>query len=144
MCWHSFSQTHSSSCKRKTRNTHLPRWYANINYVRLRQTCSFNSNQLCLRYDVTPYYLFFYLWLSSHLMMYYFPALFLQDQKPPVIALQKLIVREVANEERGMFLISASAAGPEMYEVHTSSKEERNTWMRLIREAVERCVYMCM
>uniref|UniRef100_A0A8D0AJV2 Rho guanine nucleotide exchange factor 28 n=1 Tax=Sander lucioperca TaxID=283035 RepID=A0A8D0AJV2_SANLU len=27
------------------------------------------------------------------------------DQKPPVIALQKLIVREVANEERGMFLI---------------------------------------
>ncbi|XP_022624945.1 rho guanine nucleotide exchange factor 28 [Seriola dumerili] len=61
------------------------------------------------------------------------------DQKPPVIALQKLIVREVANEERGMFLISASAAGPEMYEVHTSSKEERNAWMRLIREAVESC-----
>ncbi|XP_048875634.1 rho guanine nucleotide exchange factor 28 isoform X5 [Brienomyrus brachyistius] len=61
------------------------------------------------------------------------------DQKPPVISLQKLIVREVANEERGMFLISASAAGPEMYEVHTSSKEERNTWMRLIREAVESC-----
>ncbi|MEQ2168290.1 hypothetical protein GOODEAATRI_012777 [Goodea atripinnis] len=56
------------------------------------------------------------------------------DQKPPVIALQKLIVREVANEEKGMFLISASSAGPEMYEVHTSSKEERNTWMRLIRE----------
>uniref|UniRef100_A0A3B5KS18 Rho guanine nucleotide exchange factor (GEF) 28a n=1 Tax=Xiphophorus couchianus TaxID=32473 RepID=A0A3B5KS18_9TELE len=62
------------------------------------------------------------------------------DQKPPVIALQKLIVREVANEEKGMFLISASSAGPEMYEVHTSSKEERNTWMRLIREAVERLV----
>ncbi|CAL8320528.1 unnamed protein product [Lota lota] len=61
------------------------------------------------------------------------------DQKPPVISLQKLIVREVANEERGMFLISASAAGPEMYEVHASSKDERNTWMRLIREAVESC-----
>ncbi|XP_029940888.1 rho guanine nucleotide exchange factor 28 isoform X2 [Salarias fasciatus] len=61
------------------------------------------------------------------------------DQKPPVIALQKLIVREVANEEKGMFLISASAAGPEMYEVHTSSKDERNAWMRLIREAVESC-----
>ncbi|MBN3320922.1 ARG28 factor, partial [Atractosteus spatula] len=41
------------------------------------------------------------------------------DQKPPVISLQKLIVREVANEERGMFLISASSAGPEMYEIHT-------------------------
>ncbi|XP_051958149.1 rho guanine nucleotide exchange factor 28 isoform X3 [Xyrauchen texanus] len=61
------------------------------------------------------------------------------DQKPPVISLQKLIVREVANEERGMFLISASSAGPEMYEVHTASKDERNTWMRLIREAVESC-----
>ncbi|XP_034048284.1 rho guanine nucleotide exchange factor 28 isoform X2 [Thalassophryne amazonica] len=61
------------------------------------------------------------------------------DQKPPVIMLQKLIVREVANEERGMFLISASTAGPEMYEVHTSSKDERNMWMRLIRDAVESC-----
>ncbi|XP_066514614.1 rho guanine nucleotide exchange factor 28 isoform X2 [Hoplias malabaricus] len=61
------------------------------------------------------------------------------DQKPPVISLKKLIVREVANEERGMFLISASSAGPEMYEVHTASKEERNAWMRLIREAVVIC-----
>ncbi|XP_060927608.1 rho guanine nucleotide exchange factor 28-like isoform X5 [Limanda limanda] len=61
------------------------------------------------------------------------------DQKPPVIPLQKLIVREVANEERGMFLISASAVGPEMYEVHTTTREERNAWMRHIRQAVERC-----
>ncbi|KAM9743736.1 rho guanine nucleotide exchange factor 28-like isoform 2-T2 [Menidia menidia] len=61
------------------------------------------------------------------------------DQKPPVIPLQKLIVREVANEERGMFLISASSVGPEMYEVHTSSREERNAWMRHIRLAVESC-----
>ncbi|XP_042277469.1 rho guanine nucleotide exchange factor 28-like isoform X2 [Thunnus maccoyii] len=61
------------------------------------------------------------------------------DQKPPVIPLQKLIVREVANEERGMFLISASSVGPEMYEVHTTTREERNAWMRHIRQAVERC-----
>ncbi|XP_078070009.1 rho guanine nucleotide exchange factor 28 [Mustelus asterias] len=61
------------------------------------------------------------------------------DQKPAVILLQKLIVREVANEERGMFLISASSAGPEMYEMHTNSKEDRNNWMRLIRMAVESC-----
>ncbi|XP_075788373.1 rho guanine nucleotide exchange factor 28 isoform X1 [Pelodiscus sinensis] len=61
------------------------------------------------------------------------------DQKPSVISLQKLIVREVANEERGMFLISASSAGPEMYEIHTNSKEERNTWMRQIQDAVESC-----
>lgn len=61
------------------------------------------------------------------------------DQKPPVIPLQKLIVREVANEERGMFLISASSVGPEMYEVHTNTKDERNAWMRQIRQAVESC-----
>nr|XP_033812806.1 rho guanine nucleotide exchange factor 18 isoform X1 [Geotrypetes seraphini] len=61
------------------------------------------------------------------------------DSKPPVIPLQKLIVREVANEEKAMFLISASLKGPEMYEIHTSSKEERNLWMGYIRDAVERC-----
>ncbi|XP_064032367.1 rho guanine nucleotide exchange factor 28 isoform X2 [Pogoniulus pusillus] len=61
------------------------------------------------------------------------------DQKPSIISLQRLIVREVANEERGMFLISASSAGPEMYEIHTSSKEERNSWMRHIQDAVESC-----
>ncbi|KAM8961224.1 rho guanine nucleotide exchange factor 18 [Pelodytes ibericus] len=61
------------------------------------------------------------------------------DSKAPVISLQKLIVREVANEEKAMFLISASMKGPEMYEIYTSSKEERNTWMALIRGAVESC-----
>lgn len=61
-----------------------------------------------------------------------------QDSKRPVISLQKLIVREVANEEKAMFLISASRQGPEMYEIYTSSKEERNTWMAHIRRAVER------
>lgn len=61
------------------------------------------------------------------------------DSKRPVISLQKLIVREVANEEKAMFLISASLRGPEMYEIFTSSKEERNTWMAHIRRAVESC-----
>ncbi|XP_070478885.1 rho guanine nucleotide exchange factor 18 isoform X1 [Equus przewalskii] len=61
------------------------------------------------------------------------------DSKRPVISLQKLIVREVANEEKAMFLISASLRGPEMYEIYTSSKEERNAWMAHIRRAVESC-----
>lgn len=39
-----------------------------------------------------------------------------------------------------MFLISASSTGPEMYEIHTSSKEERSHWMRQIQEAVERYI----
>ncbi|XP_054982071.1 rho guanine nucleotide exchange factor 18 isoform X1 [Sorex araneus] len=67
---------------------------------------------------------------------YIFAAL---DNKRPVVSLQKLIVREVANEDKAMFLISASMQGPEMYEVHTGSKEERNAWMDHIRRAVESC-----
>ncbi|XP_027014138.2 rho guanine nucleotide exchange factor 18 isoform X2 [Tachysurus fulvidraco] len=61
------------------------------------------------------------------------------DGKPSVISLQKLIVREVAHEEKAMFLICASSNEPEMYEIHTSSKEERNTWITCIRQAVDSC-----
>ncbi|GAA6093318.1 rho guanine nucleotide exchange factor 18 isoform X1 [Tachysurus ichikawai] len=61
------------------------------------------------------------------------------DGKPSVISLQKLIVREVAHEEKAMFLICASSNEPEMYEIHTSSKEERNTWITHIRQAVDSC-----
>uniref|UniRef100_A0A8C2KP92 A-kinase anchoring protein 13 n=1 Tax=Cyprinus carpio TaxID=7962 RepID=A0A8C2KP92_CYPCA len=59
------------------------------------------------------------------------------DQRSTVISLQKLIVREVANEEKGLFLITAGIEKPEMVEVYTSSKEERNTWMQLIQEAMQ-------
>nr|XP_046210727.1 rho guanine nucleotide exchange factor 18-like [Oncorhynchus gorbuscha] len=61
------------------------------------------------------------------------------DNKPSVISLQKLIVREVAHEEKAMFLICASPNEPEMYEIHTASKEERKTWMTHLRQAVESC-----
>uniref|UniRef100_A0A672QBU2 Uncharacterized protein n=1 Tax=Sinocyclocheilus grahami TaxID=75366 RepID=A0A672QBU2_SINGR len=54
-----------------------------------------------------------------------------------VISLLKLIVREVANEEKGLFLITAGIEKPEMVEVYASSKEERNTWMQLIQEAMQ-------
>uniref|UniRef100_A0A673IB62 Rho/rac guanine nucleotide exchange factor (GEF) 18b n=1 Tax=Sinocyclocheilus rhinocerous TaxID=307959 RepID=A0A673IB62_9TELE len=64
------------------------------------------------------------------------------DNKPSVISLQKLIVREVAHEERAMFLICASSNEPEMYEIHTSSKEDRNTWITHIRQAVESCPHI--
>ena len=60
-----------------------------------------------------------------------------QDQRSTVISLQKLIVREVANEEKGLFLITASNRQPEMVEVHASSKEERNTWMQLLQDAMQ-------
>ncbi|CAM4590135.1 unnamed protein product [Leuciscus chuanchicus] len=61
------------------------------------------------------------------------------DGKPAVISLLKLIVREVAHDEKAMFLISASSDTPEMYEFHTSSGEERNTWRDKIWKAVECC-----
>ncbi|KAM9294606.1 rho guanine nucleotide exchange factor 2 [Gastrophryne carolinensis] len=64
---------------------------------------------------------------------YYFPTL----DKSAVISLQNLIVRDIANQEKGMFLISAKP--PEMYEVHAASREERNTWMKLIAQSVKAC-----
>ncbi|XP_078800787.1 uncharacterized protein akap13a isoform X5 [Oryzias latipes] len=59
------------------------------------------------------------------------------DQRSTVLSLQKLIVREVANKERGLFLITAGTDKPEMMEVLASSKEERNTWMQLIQGSMQ-------
>ncbi|KAM7054641.1 rho guanine nucleotide exchange factor 2 isoform 3-T4 [Molossus nigricans] len=64
---------------------------------------------------------------------YIFPTL----DKPSVISLQNLIVRDIANQEKGMFLISATP--PEMYEVHTASRDDRSTWIRVIQQSVRVC-----
>ncbi|XP_016316502.1 rho guanine nucleotide exchange factor 18-like [Sinocyclocheilus anshuiensis] len=61
------------------------------------------------------------------------------DGKPAVISLLKLIVREVAHDEKALFLISASSDNPGMYEFQTSSGEERKTWREQIWMAVECC-----
>ncbi|NXB53364.1 AKP13 protein, partial [Leucopsar rothschildi] len=58
------------------------------------------------------------------------------DQKSTVISLKKLIVREVAHEEKGLFLISMGGQVPEMVEVHASSKEERNGWIQIIQDTM--------
>ncbi|XP_069909574.1 A-kinase anchor protein 13 isoform X25 [Oryctolagus cuniculus] len=58
------------------------------------------------------------------------------DQKSTVISLKKLIVREVAHEEKGLFLISMGVKDPEMVEVHAGSKEERNSWIRTIQDTI--------
>lgn len=58
-----------------------------------------------------------------------------QQDKSAVISLQKLIVRDIANQEKGMFLISSNTP-PEMYEVHTASRDDRNTWIRVIQQSV--------
>ncbi|XP_042362907.1 rho guanine nucleotide exchange factor 1a isoform X2 [Plectropomus leopardus] len=65
---------------------------------------------------------------------YIFPCL----DKPPVLSLQNLILRDIANQERGMFLISDSSP-PEMYEFHAASKDDKNIWIRHIQHTVSRC-----
>ncbi|KAI4824920.1 hypothetical protein KUCAC02_020633 [Chaenocephalus aceratus] len=64
------------------------------------------------------------------------PWLYTGQQRSTVISLQSLIVREVANEERGLFLITAGIERPEMVEVLASSKDERNTWRAFIQDAM--------
>ncbi|XP_046699909.1 rho guanine nucleotide exchange factor 1a isoform X3 [Silurus meridionalis] len=59
--------------------------------------------------------------------------------KSTVVSLQNLLVRDIANQERGLFLISSEFSPPEMYELHAASKEDRNTWLRHIQQAVSRC-----
>lgn len=53
-----------------------------------------------------------------------------------MISLKKLIVREVAHEEKGLFLISMGVRDPEMVEVHASSREERNSWIQIIQDTI--------
>ncbi|NXT00681.1 AKP13 protein, partial [Jacana jacana] len=73
------------------------------------------------------------LFLQEKDQKYVFASL---DQKSTVISLKKLIVREVAHEEKGLFLISMGAKDPEMVEVHASSKEERNGWIQIIQDTM--------
>ena len=61
-----------------------------------------------------------------------------------MVSLHRLIVREVANQERGLFLITESSTGPEMYEIHTHTREERNTWLTHLTKAAHRFVCVCV
>ncbi|MBN3292753.1 ARHG2 factor, partial [Polypterus senegalus] len=58
--------------------------------------------------------------------------------KPPVISLMNLILRDIANQEKGLFLISNSSP-PVMYEIYTNSRDDRSTWMKNIHQAVTNC-----
>ncbi|KAK7898141.1 hypothetical protein WMY93_018994, partial [Mugilogobius chulae] len=64
--------------------------------------------------------------------------IFTSLDKPPVLSLQNLMVRPIANQERGMFCIS-DASPPEMYELHAASKDERSVWTQHIQQAVRKC-----
>ncbi|XP_072249547.1 rho guanine nucleotide exchange factor 2-like isoform X2 [Leuresthes tenuis] len=58
--------------------------------------------------------------------------------KSPVVSLNNLIVRDIANQDRGMYLISDSTP-PEMYELYASSKDDRKTWMSRIQQTAISC-----
>ncbi|KAM9309856.1 rho guanine nucleotide exchange factor 2 [Pholidichthys leucotaenia] len=58
--------------------------------------------------------------------------------KSPIVSLTNLIVRDIANQERGMYLIS-DCTPPEMYELYASSKDDRRTWMSRIQQAAANC-----
>ncbi|XP_072039123.1 uncharacterized protein [Amphiura filiformis] len=62
-----------------------------------------------------------------------------QDNKPPVVHLHKLMVRDVAIDKRSIYLISPNKAGPEMYEVMCTSTSHRKRWKQLIETAVQEC-----
>lgn len=59
------------------------------------------------------------------------------QDKPPVFSIHNLIVRDIANHERGMFLITDTSP-PEMYEFHAASKEDKSIWMRHIQQTVSK------
>lgn len=54
-----------------------------------------------------------------------------------MISLKNLIVREVAHDEKGLFLISMVGKDPELVEVLASTKEERNSWIGTIKETMQ-------
>lgn len=99
--------------------------------------CGKNIISACLSFSNVSSKLdpLFCIWMKRFLMLCP-PS---HQDKSPVLSLQNLIVRDIANQERGMFLISDSSP-PEMYEFHAASKEDKNIWIRHIQYTVSRWV----
>ncbi|XP_065202278.1 rho guanine nucleotide exchange factor 18 isoform X2 [Planococcus citri] len=68
-------------------------------------------------------------------------SFFAPDQKPGVIGLQKLLVREKAGtDSKSIYLISSNPANPEMFELKIIRPKEQKVWIESIRKAVQNCV----
>ena len=65
-------------------------------------------------------------------------AFFSPDNKPSVIPLSKLLVREKGDtkDSKGIYLICQSKP-PEMYELVCRSPDDRKTWIRTVKSAIE-------
>lgn len=53
--------------------------------------------------------------------------------------LHKLLIREMAAESRGIYIITPNPANPEMYELKVQSPKDKQLWIQQIREAVVNC-----
>ena len=58
-----------------------------------------------------------------------------------VVSLFKLLVREKGDtrDSKGVYLISPNKMAPEMYELTCKTTEERKTWIKTLRKAIENC-----
>ncbi|XP_067932612.1 rho guanine nucleotide exchange factor 2-like isoform X3 [Watersipora subatra] len=65
-------------------------------------------------------------------------SFFTQDNKPSVVPLTNLIVREKGStkDNRGIYLIRQSRENPEMYELVCKSSQDRRDWIDILRKAV--------
>uniref|UniRef100_A0A672R879 Rho guanine nucleotide exchange factor 2-like n=1 Tax=Sinocyclocheilus grahami TaxID=75366 RepID=A0A672R879_SINGR len=70
--------------------------------------------------------------------------IFASLDKSAVVSLQSLLVRDIANQERGLFLISSESSPPEMYELYAASKDDRNTWIRLIQQTISSTLFLLL
>ncbi|XP_025200480.1 rho guanine nucleotide exchange factor 11 [Melanaphis sacchari] len=63
-----------------------------------------------------------------------------QDRTPtlsPIIKMSTALVRHNAVDKKAMFLVNTSQAGAQIYDLVTTSSNERKTWFRHISEATE-------
>ncbi|XP_066538266.1 rho guanine nucleotide exchange factor 18a [Hoplias malabaricus] len=64
------------------------------------------------------------------------------DGKPAVLSLQRMIVRDAAQSEKIMYLISTSDENADMYVFYASSGEESRGWRESIWQAIESFPYV--
>uniref|UniRef100_A0A8B9PUY1 Rho guanine nucleotide exchange factor 11 n=1 Tax=Apteryx owenii TaxID=8824 RepID=A0A8B9PUY1_APTOW len=58
----------------------------------------------------------------------------------PVLKLSSVLIRSVATDKRALFIICTSELGPQIYELVALTSSEKNTWMEVLEEAVQRAM----
>ncbi|KRZ33252.1 Rho guanine nucleotide exchange factor 12 [Trichinella pseudospiralis] len=55
----------------------------------------------------------------------------------PLLKLNSLIAKDVATDKKAFFLVSTSPSGPQIYELASQSKAEKQNWFKFIVEQIE-------